>query len=332
MAPAAPADTARASGRPTRIVSLLPSATEIVCCLGLQDQLVGVTHECDYPPHVRGLPKVTRTLIPVEATSREIDRLVRDRIATGRALYSLDLPELERVRPDLVVTQTLCEVCAVAEEEVREACSALPGGPRILNLEPTTLHEVLESIRVVGKAVRMARHAEEVVSRLAARVEQVKARTSTLDHRPRIVFLEWLDPPFSSGHWTPELIQMAGGLETLGRAGQPSRTLRWEEVAACEPEVVFVACCGFNVGRTLKDLAALAADPRWRELPAVRSGRVYVVDGSHYFSRPGPRLVESLEILAHALHPSIHPLPPHVPAPVRISDYSTLTARQVMSS
>ncbi len=301
-----------------RIVSLLPSATEIVCCLGLQDLLAGVTHECDFPPLVRRLPKVTRTLIPVDATSGEIDRLVRERLSSGRALYSLDLPELERVRPDLIITQTLCEVCAVAEEEVRAASCGLPGTPEIINLEPSTLLEVLDSIRRVGHIVGKAQQAESVVSRLEARVAQVEARSRDITDRPGVAFLEWLDPPFSSGHWTPELIRWAGGIELLGREGRASRTLSWPEIAACKPDVVFIACCGYDVDRTLKDVAALSRVPEWGKLPAVRSGRVYVTDGSHYFSRPGPRLVDSLEVLAHALHPEVHPLPPGIPPPVQV--------------
>ena len=298
-----------------RIVSLLPSATEIVCSLGLGDQLVAVTHECDFPPFVRDLPKATRTLIPKEASSAEIDRLVRERLTGRRALYSLDLPTLAELRPDLIVTQALCDVCAVAEEEVQDAACRLPGRPQVVNLEPETLPQVLDAIRQVAQAAGMPAKGEETVRALEMRVQAVAARSALVQKRPRVALLEWLDPPFSCGHWTPELVRLAGGEEVLGRAGERSRTLRWDEVAAAGPEVVFVACCGFDLERTLVDVSALRDAPGWRELAAVRAGRVYVADGSQYFSRPGPRLVDSLEILAHALHPELHPLPPGLPAP-----------------
>jgi iron complex transport system substrate-binding protein len=291
-----------------RIVSLLPSATEIICALGLGDQLVGVTHECDFPQSVQQLPKVTRTIIPSEASSGEIDRLVRERLRTQRALYTLDLPVLEKLRPDLIVTQALCGVCAVAEEEVRAAACQLPGSPQVVNLEPQTLSEVLASIRQVARAAGIDRGGDDVIAELTARIEAVVARTAGVRHRLRVALLAWLDPPFCCGHWSPELVRLAGGIEGLGHEGQPSRTLRWDEVLAWQPEAVFIACCGFSISRTLCDLPLLGLVPGWKDLPAVRFGRVYITDGSHYFSRPGPRLVDSLEILAHSLHPDVHPL------------------------
>jgi iron complex transport system substrate-binding protein len=275
-----------------------------------------VTHECDFPASVQGLPKVTRTLIPTDAPSAEIDRLVRDRLRTNRALYTLDLPTLEGLQPDLIVTQALCDVCAVAEEEVRAAACLLPGGPRVINLEPQTLSQVFAAIRQVALAAGAGRDADEAVGELTARVEAVVARTAGLRDRPRVALLEWIDPPFSCGHWSPELVRLAGGVEGLGREGLPSRTLSWQDVIAWQPEVVFIACCGYGVERTLDDVPPLQAIPGWQDLPAVRSGRVYVANGSHYFSRPGPRLVDSLEILAHALHPELHPLPAGLPPAV----------------
>lgn len=291
-----------------RIVSLLPSATEIVCALGLGEQLVGVTHECDYPEFVRALPKVTTTLIPTTAASAEIDALVRERLKTQRALYSLDLPALERLAPDLIVTQALCDVCAVAEAKVEAAACRLPGRPRVLNLEPTSLSDVFSTLQLVGRAAGVTERAAEVVGALRGRVEAVAARSAGVS-RPRVLLLEWLAPPFSCGHWSPELVALAGGDEVIGKPGARSRTLAWSEVAAARPEVVLLACCGFSAERTLEDLPLLRAVPEWCALPAVRTSRVYVVDGSAHFSRPGPRLVESLEILAHALHPDVHPRP-----------------------
>ncbi|MCS6916993.1 MAG: cobalamin-binding protein [Chitinophagales bacterium] len=302
-----------------RIVSLLPSATEIICILGLEDQLAGVTHECDFPEFVRSLPKVTQSLIPPEATSAEIDSLVRQRLQTNRALNTLDLPVLETLRPDLIVTQALCDVCAVAEEEVRAAACSLPGTPRVINLEPQTLSEIFAAIRQVAQAVGREQKADEVIERLLARVNAVAARSARQTYRPRVALLEWLDPPFCCGHWNPELVRLAGGIEGLGQEGKPSRTIRWQDVVAWQPEVVVIACCGFRVGRTLEDVPLLESVAGWAELPAVRSGQVFIVDGSHYFSRPGPRVVDSLEMLAHAINPSLHPLPDGLPPPVRLS-------------
>jgi len=308
-----------------RIVSLLPSATEIVCQLGLGDDLIGVTHECDYPPHVADLPKVTRTLVPHDATSRDIDALVRDRLRTQRALYSLDLPTLERLAPDLIVTQALCDVCAVAEAEVTAAACALPGRPTVVNLEPMSLEGVLETLHVVGRAAGVPGRADTAVADLRRRIEAVSARTARVAGRPRVVLLEWLDPPFSCGHWSPELVRLAGGEEVIGVEGRPSRTLAWDEVVAARPDVLVVACCGFDLSRTLRDLPGLCARPGWSDLPAVRTGRVYVTDGNAYFSRPGPRLVDSLELLSHALHPAAHPLPPGLPAARRLTPVELVT-------
>ena len=292
-----------------RIVSLLPSATEIICTLGLGDHLVGVTHECDYPEFVARLPKVTRTLIPSDASSAAIDGLVRQRLKTQLALYTLDLPTLERLDPDLIVTQALCDVCAVAEAEVRSAACQFPGNPRVVDLEPTTLAGVLELLETVAQAFGSPDFARSAIAELRARIETVAKRSTAINSRPRVLILEWLDPPFSCGHWSPELVQLAGGQEVLGVAGERSRTLDWSEVLAAQPEVILIACCGFSIERTMQDVPGLVARTGYADLPAVRQRRVYVVDGSAYFSRPGPRLVDSLEILAHALDSEMHPLP-----------------------
>ena len=301
-----------------RIVCLVPSATEIVCQLGLGESLVGVTHECDHPPFVAGLPKVTRTLIPHDLPSRGIDVLVRERLKTRRALYTLDLPTLERLRPDLIVTQALCDVCAVAEGEVIAAACALPGRARVVNLEPTSLDDVLETHHLVARAAGVPERAEAAVAELRRRIDGVASRSEVAD-RPRVIVLEWLDPPFSCGHWTPELARLAGGDEIIGKAGRPSRTLDWEEIVAARPDVLFVACCGLSVERTLADLPGLRSRPGWADLPAVRAGRVFVTDGNAYFSRPGPRLVDGVEILAHSLRPDLHPLPSRLPAARRLT-------------
>jgi iron complex transport system substrate-binding protein len=310
-------DNLRALG--LRIVSLLPSATEIVCELGLAEHLVGVSHECDYPSYVHGLPKVTKSLIPANATSDEIDKLVRERLKTERALYRLDRLALERLQPDLIITQTLCEVCAVAESEVAAAIGSLPNRPRVVNLEPTCLEDVFASIEDVGDAAGIPLRARTVIEQLRTRVDAVVERSSSLAYRPRVVLLEWIDPPFCAGHWSPELIEMAGGREMIGNAGERSRTLAWQEIVDADPEFMLIACCGFDVERALADLPTLKSYPGFESLACVRSRSVYVVDGNAYFSRPGPRLVDSLEILANAMHPSVHPLRLGLPGARRLT-------------
>lgn len=302
-----------------RIVSLLPSATEIIAQLGIEDQLVGVTHECDFPASVARLPKVTNTLIPTDASSAEIDRLVRARLAGANALYSLDFAALERLKPDLIVTQALCDVCAVAEDEVRNAACKLPNLPPVVNLEPETLTEVLTCIRQVGKAVGDIPRAERAIAALRKRIDAVVERSARATTRPRVALLEWLDPPFSTGHWNPELVRLAGGVDGLGKEGAKSRTLKWSEVVAYQPEVVLISCCGFTTERSMQDIPLLDSVSGWRDVPAARDGRVFVTDGAAYFSRPGPRLVDSLELLAHLIHPELNPLPDHVLAPTRLA-------------
>ncbi|RMF40181.1 MAG: cobalamin-binding protein [Planctomycetota bacterium] len=308
----------KAVKRAKRIVSLLPSATEIVCALGVSDRLVGVSHECDYPSLVSGLPQVTHPLIPTDASGRQIDEIVREQLRSQQALYALDRAALEELQPDLIITQSLCDVCAVAEDEVLWAVRTLPSHPQVINLEPQALADVFASIRHLARVIGVDPVGEEVVTRLEDRVNSVMARSQRLPHRPRVAFLEWLDPPFSSGHWTPELVHFAGGIEALGKAGERSRTLSWDDVLDAQPEVLAIACCGFDTERALRELAGVQTVPQWRELPAVRAGRVYIMDGSQYFNRPGPRLVDSLELLAHALHPETHRLPAGLPAPLRV--------------
>ncbi len=303
-----------------RIVSLLPSATEIVCALGLEESLVGVTHECDYPIFVKGLPKVTQTLIPEDASSRQIDDLVRERLRTNKALYTLNMQILEALRPDLLVTQALCDVCAVAEEEVNAANCSLPGRPRVINLEPVTLDDALECLTLVGGATGRENAASTIVKNLRRRICAIAARSDVIpkERRPRVAFLEWIDPLFNAGHWNPMLIELAGGIDVLGNAGQPSRTTSWRNLVDSRPDVLFIACCGYSAERTLQDTSILEQHPGWEDLPCVRSGRVYVTDGNAYFSRPGPRLIDGLEIMARALHPEIHGFPDNLPAALQV--------------
>jgi iron complex transport system substrate-binding protein len=301
-----------------KIVSLLPSATEIICGLGLQHQLVGVSHECDFPAGVEALPRVTRSFIAAELSSAEIDAEVRQRLQNERSLYSLDRTALQSLRPDLIVTQTLCDVCAVAESDVHSAVCTLPGDPQIVNLQPECLSDVFECIRQVGQAAEQPGLAEQYTAALRERIDRVTRRSDRMVERPRVLLLEWIDPPFSAGHWSPELVQLAGGDEAIGTPGQRSSTITWESIVAADPDVIVIACCGFTVERARRDLHILERRRDWKDLRCVRSGRVFLVDGSAYFNRPGPRLVDSLEILAHALDPEVHPLPAGLPQPHRV--------------
>lgn len=293
-----------------RIVSLLPSATEMLCALGLEDQLVGVTHGCDFPPSVNRLPRVTSTGIPKDATSGEIDRLVRERHAAGLPLYDLDSELLTRLRPDLLVTQGLCDVCAVPDSAARDVAYGLPGRPAVVSLAPRTLNDVLGNVLELGALAGREAEAVTLVAGLRRRVDAVRAKSESLEVRPRVSLLEWLDPLYACGHWTPELVTFAGGTEGHAQTGAASRVLQWQEVVAWQPEVMVVACCGLDTSETERQFPLVTGRPGFSDLPCARSGRVYAVDGIAYFSRPGPRLVDSLEVLAHLLHPALFPEPP----------------------
>lgn len=281
-----------------RIVSLLPSATEIACYLGLQPQLVGVTHECNYPPGVQELPVVTESRIPKGLASSEIDAVVRTQLESNDALYTLKLDTLEILRPDLIISQSLCDVCAVAADQIEEAAGQLPGKPEVLNLEPASLEDVFETILEVGLATDRHAIAQLRVAQLKARIDHVRDRARTLRSRPRVAVLEWLDPLFNAGHWTPQLVDIAGGIDCLGNLFEPSTTISMEQLTHANPDIIIVAICGFQLPRSQRDLALIGNSPQWRALRAVQAGNVRVVDGNAYFSRPGPRLVDSLELLA----------------------------------
>jgi len=288
-----------------RIVSLLPSSTEIVYALGLGDALVGVTHECDFPPAARALPAVTSSGIPSAATPGEIDRHVRASVHAGSSLYALDANALAALRPTLVLTQELCAVCAVDYATVAGAVRRANLDPRVLSLEPTTLAAVLETIATIGDVCGVPETAARVVSVLAERLAALAARARPV--RPRTLVLEWTDPPMGGGHWTPELVRIAGGEPILAVSGGRSSVLAWEAVAAADPDVVLVAPCGFALPAALEACRALADHPTWRQLRAVRAGRAYAIDGNAYVNRPGPRLVETAEIFASAIDDSPTP-------------------------
>lgn len=298
------------SRRDIRVVSLLPSATEIVCALGLQEYLVGVSHECDYPVGVANLPAVTNTAIPKGLESKAIDEKVCELLQTDAALYHLNIDVLLGLKPTHIVTQALCDVCAVSAAEVEDVACRLPGNPQVVNLEPMSLQQVLDTFSLIGCATQTELEATKAVASLQARVDSISARSEIIKdtNKPRVAMLEWIDPLFNAGHWTPELVSMAGGIDCLGSLNQPSIRIDDSTLLTTQPDVLFVALCGFDLSRTEQDFPLLERLPGWADLPCVRNGRVYYTDGNAYFSRAGPRLVESLEILAHALHPNVHPV------------------------
>ena len=291
-----------------RIVSLLPSATEIVCSIGLRPNLVGVSHECDYPASVQDLPVVTQSLIDGSLPSADIDALVRERLQTEKALYSLKFDVLENLRPDLIVTQALCDVCAVSGAEVESASFKLPGQPKVVNLEPSSLEEVFETVELVGSATGHQEPARKTVSALRQRVAHIQEQSEKIlvENRPRVAVLEWLHPLFNAGHWTPQLVDFAGGIDCLGNPFEPSVKIELHQLEESDPDVILVALCGFDTERSMQDVVQMRSKPEWSALRAVRNNNVFVTDGNSYFSRSGPRLVDSLEILAHLLHPGVH--------------------------
>lgn len=283
-----------------RIASLVPAGTEIVCALGAGDRLVAVTHDCDHPEYVRALPRLTRTTIPDGASSGDIDALVRSAGERGESTFHLDGDALRAARPDVIVGQTICRVCAVTFEQLP---SSLPVPPTVVPLEATSLDGVFADIRRVGDALhlteRAARLTEALRERVAAVTRAVEGRP-----RPRVACLEWVDPIFNGGHWVPEQVRAAGGEDVLGAPGERSRVLEWDELIAARPDVIVVMPCGFGVARAIAEAASLRDRAGWAGIPAVRAGRVYAADGASYFSRPGPRVVDGIEVLASLFHPS----------------------------
>ncbi len=284
-----------------RVASLLPSATEMVHFCGAGDALVGVTHECDYPPGVEGLPHLTSSKIDQRMSSAEIDAAIAGHLTDTGSIYALDARLLEELAPDLIVTQGLCDVCAVSTELVEEAASGLQ--TRIFSLNPTSLREVLDDTVAVGEVLGRGEDAREKVAALVERLARVEEAVAGLP-RPRVCCIEWLDPPFSAGHWVPEMVRIAGGEEVLAGPGEPSARLLWEEVFEAAPEVLVLMPCGFDARRAFEEARrVLPGISGWNALPAVREGRVWAVDANSYFSRPTPRLVDGVEILARILHP-----------------------------
>jgi iron complex transport system substrate-binding protein len=295
---------------PQRIVSLLSSATEMLYALGLGDRVAAISHECDYPPEAIGKPRATVCRIDAAAPSGEIDRQVRSRMEAGLPLYEVDRELLARLKPDLIVTQAQCDVCAVRYEDVVETVQCLPelSGAEIVALNPASLDDILNDILRVGEAAGRAEHAAGYVASLRSRVDRVRQKTQAVPpgQKPKVACIEWVEPLMLAGNWMPELLQIAGAAPGITSSG-PSHYHRWQEVVEYQPEVLIIMPCGFDARRAAAEAAALTKLPGWSDLPAVRHGRVFAVDANAYFNRPGPRIVESLELLAHLIHPERTP-------------------------
>jgi iron complex transport system substrate-binding protein len=294
---------------PRRIVSLLPSATEIVCALGAAERLVGRSHECDFPPGIENLPACTQANIDPNAGSAEIDRDVKALLRDALSLYSVDTGLLKNLQPDLIITQTQCEVCAVSLTDVEKALAEWGSpSPRLLSLAPQSVKDLWSDILGVADALGVISEGRELNRQLKARVADVLEKTVPMKRRPSVGCIEWVEPLMAAGNWVPELVEMAGGLNLFGEAGKHSPWLNWEAIQEHDPEILIVMPCGFSLERTKQEMPALTRLPDWAKLRAVRSGRVYVVDGNQYFNRPGPRLVDSLEILGELIHPEAFPV------------------------
>lgn len=287
-----------------RIVSLVPSATEMLFALGVGGDVIAVTHECDYPPAALKLPKITRDVLPEGLSAAQIDAAVKERTLRGESIYELDTEALLELRPDLIVTQALCSVCAVSYDDVRAIAEEIETQPLVISLDPHTVGEVLGDARTLAQATDRKDAAVELVRDAAARIDRVRLAVRGA-HRPRVAALEWLDPPFAAGHWTPQLIEYAGGEDVLGFPGENSEERTWDEVAAVQPDIVIAMPCGYDA-----EIAHREAEMHRDQLASIGAGEVVAVDAASYFSRPGPRLVEGLELLAHILHPELVAQPP----------------------
>lgn len=290
-----------------RICSLLPSATEVIALLGLSDELVGISHECDYPPSVKNVPSMVEPMIPPHGlSSDDIDRQVHQLVASGQRLYRLNDQLLRQAQPDLILSQDLCHVCAVTPDQLHEALCAMPQQPTLLTLNPSTVHDVIDDVVRIGDAAGRSAEGRRLAAQLRDRLTAIQFRVQNSSHRPRVVCIEWLSPLYVAGHWVPEMVQLAGGQDVLAQPGSSSRVVIWDEILNAAPEVLIVMPCGFSVERTHTELLELMQQPgQWR-LSTDLAQHTFLVDASSYFSRPGPRLIDGIELLAAILHPSDH--------------------------
>jgi len=289
-----------------RVVTLIASATEIVCALGCRDRLVGRSHECDFPPDVRDLPALTEPKFPTDGTSYEIDQRVKAIVQEGTSVYRVFADALGELEPDVIVTQDQCEVCAASLADVEKALCDWTGRPmRIVSLQPNGLADIWGDILKVAGALGIEAHGEALVSDLRQRMTAVQEQATAQPKRPRVACIEWVDPLMAAGNWVPELVEMAGGENLFGEAGKHAPWMSWDELATADPDVIVVLPCGYDIARSLQDMPILEAKPGWGDLRAVREGRVLIADGNQYFNRPGPRVAESLEIMAEILHTGV---------------------------
>ena len=290
-----------------KICSLLPSATEVIALLGLSDELVGISHECDYPPSIKHVPVMVEPMIPSHGlASDDIDRQVRQLVASGQRLYRLNNHLLREAQPDLILSQDLCHVCAVTPDQLHDALCSMSRQPTVLTLNPSTIHDVIDDVVRIGDAAGRSAEGRRLATQLHNRLEAIRTRVQDISHRPRVVCIEWLSPLYVAGHWVPEMVQLAGGQDVLAQPGSPSRVVTWDEIMAAAPDVLIVMPCGFSVERTHTELSQLLQQPdQWR-LSQNLAQRTFLVDASSYFSRPGPRLIDGIELLAAILHPSGH--------------------------
>jgi len=288
-----------------RILSLLPSATEIVYALGLGDDLVGVSHECDYPEQARTKPIVSASTPPSGLCSEQIHSAFSEHGHASHSLYRIDEQLLKQIDPDVILTQELCTVCAIPVAQVREAARVLAGDRCVVSLEPNNLRQILENISAVAEVTGRQTEAAALVAQLERRMARISGATSSLRERPRVFCMEWMEPAMAGGHWIPEMIRLAGGVDGLGNDGQPSIAIDWEQVVEFAPQILVIMPCGYKIPRSIGEIDGLASKPGFYDLPAVRSGEMYVVDSPAFFSRPGPRVVDGLEILAQIIHPQL---------------------------
>lgn len=310
-----------------RICSLVPGATEVVAALGLADQLVGLSHECDLPPHLPDIPVMVRARIESQAlSSAQIDAQVGTMLSSGESLYELDERRLLAAKPELLITQDLCDVCAITPSQLTAVLSKLDPPPRLVTLNPRRLDDILQDIALLGIALGKQEAGAHLAARLRGRLDAVKKMVETASTRPRVACLEWLSPLYTAGHWVPDMVEAAGGIDTLTQAGTASHRIDWDTLTASAPDVIVLMPCGFTIARTRTELTTITDHPQWKALPAVQRGQVYLVDALSYFSRPGPRLIDGVEQLAaifypaavnHRLPPTIEQLTPHdSPAPM----------------
>jgi iron complex transport system substrate-binding protein len=288
-----------------RILSLLPSATEIVYALGLGDDLVGVSHECDYPEQARSKPVVSTSTPAAELRSDAIHSAFSEHAHASHSLYRIDEQLLKKIDPDVILTQELCTVCAIPVAQVREAARILAGPRRVVSLEPNNLRQILENIAAVAEVTGRGAEAAALIAQLESRIARIRSATASVHERPNVFCMEWMDPAMAGGHWIPEMIRIAGGTDGLGSDGEPSTAIEWERVAEFAPQIMVIMPCGYKIARSLGEVDALTSRPGFFDLPAVKAGQVYIVDSPAFFSRPGPRIVDGLEILAQIIHPEI---------------------------